>query len=245
MKYDVHAHLDFFKKEELVDLIKNAEKENVSSIITNSVDLISCIKNLEIAKNYDIVRLAIGIYPSDKITRHDLFNFKDFFEKHKNSITAIGEIGMDFQEGKDKKVQESVLKFQLNIARENGLPVIVHSRKAEKEVLEILKEYSSLKIILHCFSGNFNLVKKAVELGCYFSIPTNIVRSEHFQKMILEIPKEKVLTETDSPFLSPYKETKNQSAFIKESIKKISEIWKTSEELVEKQIEKNFKDVFA
>jgi TatD DNase family protein len=82
-------------------------------------------------------------------------------------------------------------------------------------------------------------------MGCYFSIPTNIVRSEHFQKIVVELSKDKILTETDAPFLSPYKNVReNEPSFIKESIKKISELWKLSEKKVEKIIEGNFEKVF-
>jgi TatD DNase family protein len=123
--------------------------------------------------------------------------------------------------------------------------VIIHSRKAEREVLEILEKFKSIKVILHCFSGSFNLVKKGIGLGCYFSIPANIVRSEHFQKMAQVIPREKILTETDSPYLSPFKEKENEPAFITESMKKISKIWKIPETEVEKKIEDNFRKVFG
>ena len=125
-----------------------------------------------------------------------------------------------------------------------NFPVSIHTRKVEKEVIEILRNYPNLKKILHCFSGNFKLIKEAKEIGCYFSIPTNIVRSQHFQKMIEILPKERILTETDSPYLSPHANKTNESSFIVETIKLISLIWKESIEKVESKLENNFKEIY-
>jgi len=154
---------------------------------------------------------------------------------------------LDFSKEKpNKKLQEKVFIKELELAKKLKLPAIIHTRKAEARVLEILEDYKDQKIILHCFSGNFKLIKKAKGLGFYFSIPTSIVRSEHFQKMISELlPKEKILTETDSPYLSPFKEKQNQPAYIKESIKIISKIWDLSKEKTEKIIESNFNRIFT
>jgi TatD DNase family protein len=107
-----------------------------------------------------------------------------------------------------------------------------------------LKNYPELKKVLHCFSGKKNLVKEATSLGCYFSIPTNIVRSEQFQEMLKIIPRQKILTETDAPYLSPFPEKQNEPAFIDESIKIISKLWNISTKETEKIIEDNFKKVF-
>lgn len=155
-----------------------------------------------------------------------------------------GKSPKEFDKIKTQEIQETIFIFQLNLAQRLNLPVIIHTRKAEKEVLEILKNYKDLKIILHCFSGKLKLIQQAKDLGYYFSIPTNIVRSEQFQKMVKELPKDKILTETDSPFLSHFPGKQNQPAYIKESIKKISEIWKMGKEEVEEIIEKNFERVF-
>ena len=233
MIIDVHAHADFLSEEKLVEIQKD---KKIRLVISNSVNLNSCKKNLEFSRKYSKIRLAAGLYPEEDLTLTEYSKFEKFVRKNKKEIIAIGEIGIDKKE---------IFFNQLNLAKELNLPVIVHSRKAEKEALDILEDYKdNLKIILHCFSGNFNLIKRAVELGFSFSIPANIMRSEHFQKMAGEIPHERILTETDSPLLSPYKEMKNEPSFIKESIKKFSEIWNISEDKVEKIIEENFNKIF-
>lgn len=242
MIIDVHAHADFLSEEKLVEIQKD---KKIRLVISNSVNLNSCKKNLEFSRKYSKIRLAAGLYPEEDLTIAEYSKFEKFVRKNKKEIIAIGEIGIDKIEKLNFELQKEIFINQLNLAKKLGLPVIVHSRKAEKEALDILEDYKdNLKIILHCFSGNFNLIKRAVELGFSFSIPANIMRSEHFQKMAGEIPHERILTETDSPLLSPYKEMKNEPSFIKESIKKFSEIWNISEDKVEKIIEENFNKIF-
>jgi TatD DNase family protein len=234
--------MDYFKPEELKEIINNSKE--VRTIITNSTDLKSCKANLEISKKYKKIKLAAGLYPGKDLKKEHFKPFKEFVLSNKSSIVAIGEIGMDFQESDDKQIQEQIFKEQLKLAKQLNIPAIIHSRKAEKEVIEILENHKDQKIILHFFHANFKLIKRAEELGFYFSIPTNIVKSQHFQKMVKELPKNRILTETDSPYLSPHEGKQNQPAYIKESIKVISKIWKIPKSKVEQQIEKNFKKVF-
>jgi len=225
----------------------NAKKVGVKSIITNSINLKSCEKNLKIKRQYpEIVKLAVGLYPEKTLKPSNSKKFEFFVQENIKNIIALGEIGLDFSyEKPTRKLQEKVFIKELELARRLNLPVIIHTRKAEQRVLEILEDFKDLKIILHCFHGNFKLIKKAEELGCYFSIPTSIVRSEHFQKMIKEISKEKILTETDAPYMSPFKEKQNEPAFIQESIKTINKIWNLSSEKTENILENNFKKIFT
>lgn len=242
MIIDVHAHLDFLPEEKLEKIENNSK---IKFVITNSVNMKSSLKNLELVKKYFKIKLAVGLYPEETLEKSDWEKFKDFVLKNKKYVFAIGEIGMDFSlDLPNREIQEFIFRKELELAEKLNVPVLIHTRKAEKEIVEILKEYPRVKKVLHCFSGNFKLVKEANEMGCYFSIPTNIVRSEHFQKMVKELPHEKILTETDSPYLSPFKEKENEPAFIEESIKKISEIWSVSEKKVEEKIEENFERVF-
>jgi TatD DNase family protein len=243
MIIDVHAHLDFLPEEKLNEIQSNS---NISFVITNSVNIESNKKNIELSKKYSKIKFAAGLYPEDTLKLKDFNYLSDLIAENKKKIIAIGEIGLDFShELPDKEIQTEIFINQLDLAKQLNVPVIIHTRKAEKEVLEILKHYQKLKIILHCFSGSFKLIQKAIEIGCYFSIPTNVVRSEHFQKALEIIPRNKILTETDSPYLSPFKDKPNEPNFIEESIKTISKIWKMSEAEVEKQIEDNFDKLFG
>lgn len=229
---DVHAHLDYpdFDKN-LDDVIDRARKAGVKAIIANGVGPESNRKVLEIAKKYDIVKAALGVYPPDALSKEinkkitiDLDEELEFLEKNIKDIIAIGEIGLDCQNDEDKDMQKDIFIKQLDFAKNHGLPVIVHSRKAEQDVIDILEKIDYKKVILHCFCGKKNLVKKASELGFYFSIPTNVVRAESMQSIVKTVNINKLLTETDSPFLSPFKGKGNEPAFVVESVKKIAEI---------------------
>ena len=123
-------------------------------------------------------------------------------------------------------------------------PLILHTRKAEADVLEILESAKIKNAILHCFSGNMKLVNKAHDLGCYFSIPPVIARLEHFHSLVKLIPSTRLLTETDSPYLSPIKEKRNEPANVKKSVEEISKIKKIEYEEAEKIIFSNFQKIF-
>ena len=241
MIVDAHGHLDCIPEEKLKEIQDNPK---IKIAISNSTNIESCRKNLEISKKFSKIKFSAGLYPEEDLNYEKYEEFERFVLKNRNHILAIGEIGIDKTEKLNFEFQKEIFTKQIQLAKKLNLPIIIHTRKAEKEALENLEKFPSLKKILHCFTGNFNLIKKGIEMGCYFSIPTNIVRSEHFQKMAKEIPNEKILTETDTPYLSPFKDKKNEPAFISESIKKLSEILKINEEKTEKQIEKNFFKVF-
>jgi len=245
MIIDAHAHLDMI--ENLDEVINRAKENNVELILAQGVNIESLNKNLEIKNKYgDIVGLSAGLYPEETLKRSDYKILENFVKNNEDKIIAIGEIGMDFSKDSPKKdLQEFIFTKQLDLAQEMGLPVSIHTRKAEVEIINILKGYPKLKRILHCFSGNFKLIKEAEMMGCYFSIPTNIVRSEHFQKLVKEVNHKKILTETDSPYLSPFKDKTNESSYITESIKVIAKIWKVSIKEVEEQIEENSRKVLS
>lgn len=245
MIIDSHAHLDMI--ENLDEVITRAKENNVELILAQSVNTESLKKNLEIKNKYgDIIGLCAGLYPEETLKKSDFRILEDFVLKNEEKVMMIGEIGMDFSRKLPKKeIQEYIFHKQLELAERLGLPVSIHTRKAEKEIINILKSYPKLKRILHCFSGNFKLVKEAEMMGCYFSVPTNIVRSEHFQKIVKEVNKKKILTETDSPYLSPFREKSNEPSYITESIKVVAKIWKMSIEEAEEQILENSKKVLS
>jgi TatD DNase family protein len=229
---DVHAHLDYYSSSDEIDsVISRAKSAGVKAIITNSVDPISMNKTLELTKKYDMVKPALGIYPPDALDREtdyekrfDIDSALDFIEKNADKAFAIGECGMDFKNVSDKDLQVKVFKRQLDIAMRHKKPIIVHSRKAEQEVVDIIEQSGYKKVVLHCFCGRKSLARHAAELDLYFSIPTNVVRSDNLKDLVKIVNINKLLTETDCPFLSPFPDKKNEPAFVLESVKKIAEI---------------------
>lgn len=245
MIYDCHSHLDFYSDKKIDSVIKNAKKNKVGIIVVNSVNLKSLKKIFKLADKYDLIKIAAGLYPEKNLNLKKYQEFEKFVKKHKKNIIAIGEIGLDSTETLNMKTQEQIFRKQLDLAQEWGIPVIVHSRKQESKVIEILNSYSKLIKIMHCFHGKLKLLN-SVDKNTHFSIPTNVVRSEHFQKMLLLVSKDKILTETDTPYLSPHKDIQeNESSFIMESIKIISKIWGVSRKKAENMLESNFRHVFS
>ena len=249
---DVHAHLDRYPEDELPAIISNAKSAGVSIIVSSGIDNCSNRKVLEICKKYDIVKASLGLYPPDALMEEketdalpDLDEELAFIEKNRNHIVSIGEIGLDYFNGKDKDLQKKFFIELLNLAKKIDKPVIIHSRKAESDALDILESMQMKKVVLHCFSGKKSLIKRAADLGYYFSIPTNIVRAQNFQDLVKNVNINQLLTETDSPFLSPFKDRRNEPAFVVESAKKIAEIKGFELKEVENNILMNYKNMFG
>lgn len=253
---DIHAHLDFPQIYPKLDaIIENAEKAEVNIILTNGIDKKTNRLSLEIAEKYDIVKPCLGFYPPDALLKETsdsmpLFDWNDFeqelifIKKNKTKIQAIGEIGMDYQHGKDKQLQKKVFTSLIQLAKQIDKPIIVHSRKAEQDVIDILEKENAEKVILHCFCGKKKLIEKASKLKYYFSIPTNVVRAENIQGIVKNVPLNQLFAETDSPFLSPFKEKQNEPSFVTESYKKIAEIKGLTLEEVKNNIFMNWQRIF-
>lgn len=254
---DVHCHLDHEELYKDIDrIIGKAKLHNVKAIITNGINKDTNRISLELAKKYpDIIKPALGIYPPDALDRESLegdfkINYFDiekeieFMEKNIKKFIAFGEIGLDLYNGKDIEKQKKVLGKILNLAVKYDKPVILHSRKAELQLLDFLEEYKLKKVILHCFSGRKHLIKRAIEKGYYFSVPTNIVKSDHFQRLVDMAPLSKLLTETDAPYLSPYTDKTNKPYYVIETIKKIAEIKKMEPFEVANNIYMTYRKVF-
>ena len=248
MLIDVHAHLDFDNfKEDLSEVIERAKKNNVVAIITNGINHEHNMQILKLSEKFPIIKPALGFYPSEiaKAESSEIDKTINFIRKNKNKIVAIGEIGLDYHLVKEEKKQKEIFIRLLQLSKELGIPVIVHSRKAEKDVIEILAKENIKKAVLHCFSGRLSLVKQGESKGWYFSIPVNIVNSIHFQRLVEEISINNILTETDAPFLSADKGKRNEPANIVHAINKIAEIKNLDKEETEKIIFSNFQKIFS
>lgn len=236
---DLHAHLDhpYFEKD-LDEVIERAKQAGLKIVLIAGVNPSSNRKVLELCKKYDILKAALGIYPVDALQKEietgeyplksepfDIDEEIAFIKNSKNKIFAIGECGLDYHWIKDKKESQKAL-FQkiIELCERIHKPLIVHSRKAEQDCIEMLKSSSLKKVNFHCFHGSKKLIKEIINKGWYFSIPTNIVRSQQFQDLVKEVPLSHLFCETDSPYLSPYKDKRSEPAFIIESYKKIAEI---------------------
>ncbi|MBW2985689.1 TatD family hydrolase [Candidatus Woesearchaeota archaeon] len=245
---DAHAHLEHKSFKDIDKVIKRAEKVGIKIIINAGTNPETNKSTLKLSKNYPIIKPALGIHPTDSIslTQKEIDEEIKQIGKNKSKIIAIGEIGLDHhwhKKEKDFKKQKNTFKKLLNLAEKLNKPVFIHSRNAVNDTLEILKDYK-LKIILHSFEGNKKQIQEAIKQGYYFSIPTSVTRSTHFQILVKTAPLSKLLTETDAPFLAPKKDQRNEPSFITKSIKKIAEIKNITEKEAANNIFLNYQNLF-
>lgn len=262
---DVHCHLthDYFK-DKLEAVLKRAEKAGLKTIVVSGVNPPANNEVLALARKYPkLIKASLGIYPIDALGilpegvglphQKGPINLEEqfkFIEKNKDAVHCIGEVGMDFHSAdKEKTYQQQAENFRkiIRFAVKINKPLVVHSRKAEEECLQILEEEiknKEIPVILHCFSGRKSLMAKGAELGHYFSIPPCIVKSSNFQTLVKKVPLVQLLTETDAPWLSPYQDQMNEPAFVSESIKQIAAVKELSEDEVAAQIWDNYQKIF-
>ena len=202
---DTHCHVLHEYYEDIESLILKIKDSGVDTIIVNGTDMESNLEVLDLANRYDMVYGAIGFHP----TELDNFCDKDieWLEEHinDNKIVAIGEIGLDYHyENTDKKLQKDIFKRQLDIAKRNNKPVIVHSRDAIKDTYDILKDYK-ISGSIHCFSGSVEMAHEFIKLGFFIGIGgvATYKNAKNLVNVIKSIPNEYILLETDAPYLSP------------------------------------------
>ncbi len=258
---DVHAHLDDSRFEkDLKEVVMNATNKEVKNIIVSGVNPETNRKILEICKEFKIVRASFGLYPIDalgeRIKRNldedtrpikpfDVDEELEWIKKHREDCVAIGEVGLDFKIAPDyKKEQIEIFEKILTFAKKLDKPVIIHSRNAELEAIEILEKFNIKKVVMHCFSGKKSLIKRCVENGWFLSVPPVITRLDHFKTLVEIVPLENLLTETDSPYLSPVVGQRNEPANVAITIKEIAKIKDLGEEEVAEIIWKNAENLF-
>ena len=258
---DVHAHLDFpeFEKD-LPEVLERAEKAGVKHVICQGVHHESNVNVLKLAKKFPVCKAALGIYPLNpkNVKVDDEYNFDfdrssekafeetlEFIKSKKEEIVAIGEVGIDLKFSTDEKQQVKNFENIIALSEKIKKPLIIHSRKAESLILDILESSSIKEADLHCFSGKKKLVKRAVDLGLTFSIPANVVRSPQFQMNVELIPITQMLTETDAPYLSPEPGRRCEPRDVLGAVKKIAEIKKMDVEEAANNIFMNYQRLFG
>lgn len=249
---DSHCHLDhepLFAN--IPEVLKRSKENGVKKILTicTTIDGFSNIK--DILKMDDIIYGTFGIHPHE--TQTNVVDKSTIVKNIKQNpkLIGVGETGLDFyynHSTKDNQIKS--FKEHIEAAIDIDLPVIVHSRNAEKETFEILNDYKNQnpKILMHCFGGSYAFFKNMEKLNSYFSASGIITfkNSTELQDTFTKIPNDKLLVETDSPFLAPMpmRGKKNEPAFIKYTIKKLSELKGVSEIEMDNLTTNNFETLF-
>lgn len=247
---DTHAHLDFESYDaDRPEVIERAKQAGVFKIINIGSSLAACQQNLELIKKYDNIYCTLGIHPenADELNLDVLKFFRENFDNPK--VVGIGEIGLDtYVKNFPLDQQKAVFTKQLDLAVENSLPVVIHIRDAFSEIMDILKKYDwhQHKAVIHCYSSSYRKVKNIIELGLYLSFTGIVTYDEGMQKAALEVPLERMMLETDSPFLAPEPERgeRAEPRHVLEVAKKIAELKGVSLEEVAQKTTQTALDFF-
>jgi len=240
MLIDSHAHLEMpdFKRD-LEAVIQRAKESGVEYIFTVGTEKKDWERALEIAGSHPSVYAILGVHPHNakEIDDQTYPMLKELCKNEK--VRACGEMGLDFFRNlSPRDIQLKRFREQISLAKELGLPIVVHDREAHQETLEILKSEKAEECggIIHCFSGDDEMAKACVDMGFYISIPGSVTfkNAEHFREIVKRIPLESLLVETDAPFLTPepFRGRRNEPSYVRYTAQKVAEIKKVTFEKV-------------
>jgi TatD DNase family protein len=221
---DSHCHVLHEYYDNIEKVLLNAKENNVVRIINASYNMQSSLEVLDSVLKYDNMYGAVGLHPENCLEEFDY----DIFNKLNDKIVAIGEIGLDYHYGKENKDKQiEVFKKQLDIAQKLNLPVIIHSRDAVADTLNILKEYN-LKGVIHSFSGSLEVAKEYIKMGYLLGINGVITfKNCNLKDVIKNIDTKNIILETDSPYLTPtpFRGQKNEPSHIKDIALFVSNVY--------------------
>lgn len=251
MIIDSHAHLD----DEQFDLdrkqvVDNLKKSGIDAVINIGTSLNTSLKAIQLSKKYDFIYATVGIHPEDLLNFEDkqITELKKLAQNNKK-VVAIGEIGLDYHYPNfNRENQIKLFESQLELAMELNLPVVIHSRNAFQDSVPIVKNYNLTSVIFHCYSGNWELAKNLLSMGYYLSFAGNLTysKSTDLVETVKNMPLNRILAETDCPYLAPvpFRGKRNEPAFVKQVIQKMSEIRNCSLEEIEKATWENCCKIF-
>lgn len=249
---DSHCHLYYEPfVNNLERTLKDCKKNNVTKLLSISVDLTTSKKNIELSKKFNEIFCTIGIHPNEaeKSSLDDIHDL-EFLYKSNKKILAIGEIGLDFFRNNNNECQTNFFEKQIELALKLNLPIIIHTRNAENETLDILKKYknNNLRFVIHCFSGSKNFANEIINLNGMISFSGIITfkNANELRDICKDIPLSNILIETDSPYLSPHplRGKTNHPANVKYVANEISIIKKVSIDYISKITSENFNKFF-
>jgi TatD DNase family protein len=249
---DTHIHL--YSKEyrdNLDEIIREATKNNIEAIICVAEDTETCIDTLDIASKYDKVYPALGMHPWTAITNYkEIGEVKRIIVENIDRIIAIGEVGLDkkYEAGeKGWERQINTFKTMIELAIEYDKPLNIHSRRAAKDVLEILRVYNVEKAHFHWFTDNEDILKEVVSEGYYVSFTPSITYSKRNQRLAKIVPIEQLLIETDGPisFFGLLKDKLTKPIHVKLVLDKLAEIHETDPTELSKTIWRNFQKIYG
>ncbi len=252
MIFDTHAHYDdeAFDKDR-ISLLPSLPTQGIEAVVNIGASIQTTKNTLKLIENYPFFYGAVGVHPNETgELNENLLNWLKEVARHPK-VVAIGEIGLDYYWNEpDRETQKHWFIRQLNLAREVGLPVIIHSRDAAKDTLDIMKSQKSDEIggVIHCFSYGKDLAREYLSMGFYLGIGGVVTfkNAKKLKEVVEYMPMDKMVLETDCPYLSPepFRGTRNSSLNLPYVVKAVSEIKGISEEKIIEITYKNAKDLY-
>ena len=250
---DTHCHLDFDDfAADRNDVLTRAKEAGVLQMVTIGIDLPSSRRAIALAEDKGEIFATVGIHPHNAkvLSPEDIQEL--LILGRKSQVVAYGEIGLDFfRNYQAQSIQVACLEEQLDLARQLGLPVVVHDRQAHQEIFQILQQNDVWEIggTMHCFSGDWSFAKKCLDLGLYLSIagPVTFNKSQTLQDLARICPLDRLLVETDAPYLAPVpnRGKRNEPAFVVYTAEKIASLRKLPVEEVARQTSANARRLFG
>lgn len=253
MLFDTHAHLNAEEyKDDLDEVISRAQEAGVTNMVVVGFDRPTIERAMELVDHYDFLYASVGWHPVDAIDmrEEDLIWIEELASHPK--VVALGEMGLDYHWDKSPKdIQKEVFRKQIRLAKKVKLPIIIHNREATADILEILKEENAEEVggIMHCFSGSPEVARECVNMNFYISLggPVTFKNAKKPKEVAAEVPLEKLLIETDCPYLTPhpFRGKRNEPGYVKLVAEQIAEIKGLSYEEVAAATTKNAKKFFG
>ena len=249
--FDTHAHYDDAAFDEDRDeLLKSLPKSGVACVINVGADIESSKAAINLAQKNNYIFAAVGVHPENikKVSQENYLKQVESLISGGKKIVAIGEIGLDYHyDSQNKNIQKEVFENQIKLALKHNLPVVVHDRDAHGDTLEILKKYHP-KGVVHCFSGSVEMAREIINLGMYLGFGGTVTfkNARHAPDVVKNIPRERILLETDAPYLAPVpmRGKRCNSTYIKYVAQKIAELLDVTDEEILKISKANARKLF-
>lgn len=262
--FDVHAHLTSPRlRDHETEIVRRARAAGVTTILSNGLNPSDNQATAAVAARHDVVRPCFGLYPVDAVMPEMLALGVEYprddaqvwpaeeavqwVADHVDDAFGIGEIGLDGYWVPDAlwDRQEWAFRALVRIAMDADKAMIIHTRKRERRALEILQEEGATRVDWHCFGSKVKLARKIAAEGHWLSIPANVRVSESFTRMVETLPKERILLETDCPYLAPVRGETNEPANVAGTVTFMANRWGWTEAEVLEQLESNFEALFG
>lgn len=252
MLFDTHVHLNADQfEEDLEEVIERAHEAGVQNMVVVGFDERTIKRAIELVETYDWMYAAVGWHPVDAIDMTDEhLQWLEQLSSHPK-VVALGEMGLDYHWDKSpKEVQKEVFRKQIALAKKVKLPIIIHNREADQDIVDLLKEENASEVggIMHCFGGSVEIAQQCIEMNFYISLggPVTFKNAKRPKQVAKAIPLNRLLIETDCPYLAPHpnRGKRNEPAYVRLVAEQIAELKEVGLEEIMESTTANAKKIF-